>query len=109
VSRYSGYPSWFLPVKLGLLLTFLPAYMYLCLCNSLSFHYQTELERYDEEALTISDRWLDGINFNDHSICVVDHYFAAGADAANYPPFDAWWMIRNWKTDFLAKQPSCNP
>jgi hypothetical protein len=107
MSRYAGSPRWFLLVKAGMLGAFLPAMLYITLCNSLALHYRAKLDYYDDAGLHISDGWLYGQDFNDHSVCVSQRYLSAGAAAIDHGPFDAWWMIRNWNTDFLAQQPIC--
>jgi hypothetical protein len=58
--------------------------------------------------MAIAGGWSDLRNYNDTSICAVNRYLAAGGDVADYPLFNAWWMIRNWHTDFLAQQPPCS-
>lgn len=67
------------------------------------------MDRYDAQGLAVSDRWEDDPDsMNDHSVCVAFRYLSAGEDAIDAGhTFDAWWMIRNWNTDFLAKQPKC--
>jgi hypothetical protein len=93
--------------KALILTVFMPIIGYLFLCNAMAFHYRTEVDRYCDAAEYIASGWLSGGDFSDHSRCEVDRYETAGGNAASYPPFNAWWMIRNWRTDFLAEQPAC--
>jgi hypothetical protein len=93
--------------KLIILSIALPVIVYLWLCSAMSIHYSEELDRYDDAALSISDRWVDLQNFNQYSVCEADRLEMAGAAAIDHQPFDLWWMICNWNTDFLAQQKPC--
>jgi len=108
MSRYSGYPRGLLLAKAVILTIALPVIGYLQLCNCLALHYREELYRYDDASQEISSWWPELHNFDGYHICLAERYLAAGGEAANYHPFDAWWMIRNWNTDFLAQQPPCS-
>ena len=100
-------PRWYVLTRAAVFLTGMPIIFYLLLCNALGTHYGEQVDRYDAAAQSISSGWPELRNFNEHSICEAYRYLAAAHEAAEYPPFDACWMIRNWHTDFLEHQSGC--